>query len=98
MPIRRACPLALVGTSDTELAQQLVKRVQLAGFVACRARSAEGCLRVATSAAPDIVLLDARLPGRLRDMLRSHPATAASTLVLVSEASARSTERVLAAA
>ena len=98
MPNTRTCPLVLVATSDTELGEELAQRVQLAGFVACRARSAEGCLRVATSIAPDIVLLDTRLAGRLEHMLRAHPATARSRLVVVSDSRTGLVQRLRAAA
>lgn len=85
MPITRARPLVLVATPDTDFGERLVRDVRGAGSVACLARSAEGCLRVATSVGPDVVLLDARLPDRLRGMLRSHPATAGSAIVRVSD-------------
>jgi hypothetical protein len=42
-------------------------------------------LRVATSVGPDVLLLDAGLASRLRGMLRSHPATAGSIILRVSD-------------
>ena len=80
---RRARPLALVATPDADLAQRLIVQIQSAGFVTCVARSAAGCLRVATAVGPDLVLLDDHLPRRLEGMLRSHPATATAELVRV---------------
>jgi hypothetical protein len=79
----RARPLALVATPDADLAQDLIVQIQSAGFPTCVARSAAGCLRVATAVGPDLVLLDDRLPRRLEGMLRSHPATATAELVRV---------------
>lgn len=79
----RARRLALVATPTAELAQDLIVQLQSAGFVTCVARSAAGCLRVATAVGPDLVVLDDRLPGRLEGMLRSHPATARAELVRV---------------
>jgi hypothetical protein len=43
-----------------------------------------GCLRVATNVAPDVVLLDPALPGRLEQLLRAHPATARARIVRLS--------------
>ena len=94
MPIKRARPLVLVATPDAELAERLVDDVRRTGSVACLARSAAGCLRVATSVGPDIVLLDSRLPDRLPRRLCAHPATAASTIVRVADSEATWTECV----
>ena len=77
----RASPLVLVASSDTELVDRLCERMRHAGLVACRARSAAGCLRVATAVAPDIVLLDGGLSRKLEGMLRSHPASATAHIV-----------------
>ena len=81
MPTDRARPLVLIATPDGDLAERLVRDVRASGYIACRASSADGCLRVATSVGPDILLLDPRLADRLRGMLRSHPATARSKIV-----------------
>jgi hypothetical protein len=43
--------------------------------------SLEGCLRVATSVGPDIVLLDAGLPRRLEKLLRAHPVSARAQIL-----------------
>jgi hypothetical protein len=85
----RERPLVLVATPSTELAERLMCDVRRTGSIACLARTADGCLRVATSVGPDVLLLDSRLPDRLVDMLRSHPATASSTILRVSEAGSR---------
>jgi hypothetical protein len=77
----RASPLVVVASSDAELVDRICERMRHAGFVACRARSAAGCLRVATAVAPDIVLLDGGLSRKLEGMLRSHPASATAHIV-----------------
>jgi CheY-like chemotaxis protein len=79
----RSRPLVLVATPDADLAQQLTDEIHRLGFVACVARSAAGCLRVATAVGPDLVLLDARVPRHLEGMLRSHPATATTRVMRV---------------
>jgi DNA-binding response OmpR family regulator len=71
----------LVASPHQDLAEHLIADVERSGSVACLARSADGCLRVATAVGPDLVLLDSSLPRRLEGMLRSHPATAAATIV-----------------
>ena len=83
---RRARSIVLVASPDHALADRLVADVARSGAVACRARSAAGCLRVATAVGPDLVLLDASLSRRLEGMLQSHPATAATAIVRVSPA------------
>jgi hypothetical protein len=78
---RRARPVVLVCTADSELTAQLVARVSVAGLVAHAAHGATGCLRVATAVAPDVVLVDASVPNRVIDMLRSHPACRTTDVV-----------------
>jgi CheY-like chemotaxis protein len=77
--------LVLVATPDPDVAQHLVEEIHGCGFVACVARSAAGCLRVATAVGPDLVLLDARLPRHLEGILSSYPATATSQVMRVVE-------------
>jgi CheY-like chemotaxis protein len=77
----RSPRLVLVASPDAALIDQISERVRKAGDVACCARSAAGCLRVATAIAPDLVLLDAAFPHSLEGMLRSHPSTAAAQVL-----------------
>ena len=77
----RARPLVLVASPSEDVAKHLITIVERSGSVACRARSAAGCLRVATAVGPDMVLLDPSLPRGLERMLSSHPASAAARLV-----------------
>ena len=85
----RVRPLVLVASPHEDLAKQLIAIMERSGSVVCVARSAAGCLRVATAVGPDVVLLDACLPRGLEGMLRSHPATAAATLVRLSTSDRR---------
>ena len=88
-PVRqRDHPLVLVASPFDDVARQLLTEVRRSGAVACLARSAGGCLRVATAVGPDLVLLDSSLPHRLEGMLRSHPATATSTIVRLPQGAA----------
>lgn len=79
----RSRPLVLVCSFDEELGQALLSDVRRLGMAACIARSASGCLRVATAIGPDLLLLDARFPVSLERLLRSHPATAGMAVVRV---------------
>jgi CheY-like chemotaxis protein len=83
--VRRRSPrLVLVASPNAALIDQISERVRKAGCVACCARSAAGCLRVATAVAPDVVLLDAAFPQAFERMLRSHPSTAAAEVLRLS--------------
>jgi hypothetical protein len=80
----RSPPLILVGTSQPGTADEIVARLRRDGVVAYASRSPEGCLRVATSVGPDVVLLDPAWPPRLESMLRSHPTSARSRVLHLS--------------
>jgi hypothetical protein len=61
--------------------------------------SLHGCLRVATSVAPDLVLLDPEFPPRLEALLNAHPISARATVLhLTEERTPRSVPVVLHAA
>ena len=83
-PRRRAKPLALVATGDEVLHRRLVQLAERLGYASCRARTTDGCLRVATAIGPDVVLMDDRWPMGLERLLRAHPAFVASEIVRVS--------------
>jgi DNA-binding response OmpR family regulator len=68
--------LIVVASASASTADEVATRLRLAGNVVYVTHSAEGCLRVATSIAPDVVLLDPALPARLVRILKAHPATA----------------------
>ncbi|MBV9581986.1 MAG: hypothetical protein JO057_25680 [Chloroflexi bacterium] len=50
------------------------------GAVVMHAHDAGGCLRVATSVGPDLIVLDRRTPRRLVRLLRAHPVSAGARI------------------
>lgn len=66
-------PLVLIASERGSTADDMAQQLRDEGAVAYAAHSAGGCLRVATSVGPDIVLLDAAFPDRLERLLRAHP-------------------------
>ncbi len=72
----RAIPLILIATPLAAFADSVATQLRREGSVVYIAHTPEGCLRVATSAAPDVVLLDPSFPSRLEKLLKAHPATA----------------------
>lgn len=90
MPISRGprrAPLVVVASPVASVADDAVAGLRRAGLVAYAARSADGCLRVATSVRPDVVLLDPALPRRVSSLLRAHPNCAGARFMpLTSEA------------
>lgn len=78
---RRSVPLVVLATTSTALAAEVAARLRREGNVVYVTHSAEGCLRVATSVMPDMVLLDPAMPPRLERLLRAHPASAAAQIL-----------------
>jgi|SRR4051794_41017372 hypothetical protein len=74
----RTQPLVVVASGTPGEAERVVARLRQAGALAYATHSAEGCLRVATSVRPDVVLIDPRLHARqrLERLLRAHPSSA----------------------
>jgi DNA-binding response OmpR family regulator len=70
-----------VASASPAVADDVAARLRRDGSVVYVTHSAQGCLRVATSISPDIVVLDAALPGRLEGLLRAHPATAEAEIL-----------------
>ena len=58
--------MIVVASEQPGLADAVAARLQHDGAIAYATHSANGCLRVATSVAPDIILLDPKLPPRSR--------------------------------
>jgi len=81
VPPLREIPLIVVASASASVAEEVASRLRLAGNVVYVAHSAAGCLRVATSVSPNIVLLDPALPARLIGFLRAHPATAGAQIL-----------------
>lgn len=71
----RQVPVIVVASARQGAADEIAQRLRRDGAVVLAARSAEGCLRVATSVGPDVVLLDADLPRWVEKMLRAHPSS-----------------------
>jgi hypothetical protein len=44
-----------------------------------------GCLRVATSLGPDVIIIDPRMPRRLEQLLRAHPACRGASIRWLSD-------------
>jgi CheY-like chemotaxis protein len=91
---RRSVPLILVASSSAGYAESLAAELRRDGNVVCITRTAEGCLRVATSIAPDVILLDPRMPERLERLLRAHPASAGAQILHVIDGVTRYALRV----
>jgi len=74
----RRSPLIVVASAVPGTAERTVARLRQDGAVAYAAHSADGCLRVATSIGPDVILLDPLLEHRahLMRLLRAHPTSA----------------------
>jgi DNA-binding SARP family transcriptional activator len=94
---RRATPLAVVCTPDAH-AEVLVDRLRQEGMVVCVTNDIHGCLRVATAVGPDVVLIDPRLPRRLEQLLRAHPASSSASIRWLSETTSTRPGRVEVAA
>jgi hypothetical protein len=94
MPARRA-PLIVIASPRPGVADAIADRLRSDGAVAYATHSAAGCLRVATSTRPDILLLDPKLPSRLRHLLRAHPMSAGAQVLPLSEANIAAIRRSL---
>jgi len=96
---KRKVPLIVVASTSAPLAEDVAARLRRDGSIVYVAHSFKGCLRVATSVAPDVVLVDAAFPPRLEALLNAHPTSArAKVLHLPAETAPRSTPVVLHAA
>jgi xanthine/CO dehydrogenase XdhC/CoxF family maturation factor len=79
--IHRITPLVLVGVIGDALAERCVRDWADTGAVIVRAHDAQGCLRVATSAGPDVIVLDPRFSSRVVALLKAHPISRSARLV-----------------
>jgi DNA-binding response OmpR family regulator len=80
--LRRSRPLIVVASESADVAAEIAARLRREGNAVCIAHSVEGCLRVATSVGPDVVLLDPALhTRRLEELLRAHPTSAQATIM-----------------
>jgi DNA-binding response OmpR family regulator len=81
----RSIPLIVVASTSAVLAENVAANLRRDGSVVYVAHSAEGCLRVATSVGPDMVVLDRALPPRLERLLHAHPASAKARIMHVDD-------------
>ena len=86
MQHHRRVPLIVVASTAPAQAEDVAAALRREGNVVYVAHSADGCLRVATSIGPDVVLLDPRLPPRLEQLLRAHPVSAGAQILHLAEA------------
>ena len=77
----RSNPLIVVASTSAALADRLAASLRRDGSTVYITHSAQGCLRVATSVAPDMVVLDPALAGRVEGLLHAHPSSARARIV-----------------
>lgn len=82
----RGTTLIVVASDVAAIADDVAQRLRRQGAVVYATHSAAGCLRVATSVGPDVVVLDPALPPRLEQLLRAHPTSARARVLHLSEA------------
>jgi DNA-binding response OmpR family regulator len=80
----REVPLVVIASAADSMADQLATRLRRGGAVVYVTHSAGGCLRVATSVGPDLVLLDPAMPKRLEKLLRAHPTSSRAQVLRLS--------------
>jgi DNA-binding response OmpR family regulator len=83
----RQVPLIVIASMSASLADSVAVQLRREGNVVYVTHSADGCLRVATSVGPDVILLDPRLPDprRLERLLKAHPISAGARILHLSE-------------
>ena len=77
----RAVPLIVVASTSAARAENVAAPLRRDGSRVYVTHSAEGCLRVATSVTPDVVVLDPALPPRLERLLHAHPTSAPARIL-----------------
>lgn len=78
-------PVVLVASTSEAVADSLAEQLRHQGRVAYAAHSTDGCLRMATSVGPDLVLMDASISQRVKSLLKAHPTTARTAVMSLSE-------------
>jgi len=73
--------VVIVVGPDPTRARRLMTAFRERGMVTYRARTTKGCLRVATSVQPDLIVVEPKFPDRFARLLRCHPASASARLV-----------------
>lgn len=92
--LRRRTPLIVLASASTTFAEEVAARLRREGNIVYITHSPEGCLRVATSVTPDVVLLDPAMPPRLEKLLRAHPACAAARILHLTRDSVREVQPI----
>ena len=87
----RRVPLILIASETRALGEGVAAKLRQDGSVVYVAHSAEGCLRVATSVGPDLILLDPALPGWLEHLLKAHPTSGQAQILHLSDSVPRPT-------
>jgi DNA-binding response OmpR family regulator len=87
--VNRSVPLVVLASTSDSFAEEVASRLRSAGNIVYVTHSADGCLRVATSVGPDIVLLDPRLPAHLEQLLRAHPVSARAQILHLTQVEAQ---------
>src|SRR5712692_1329884 len=82
---KRSVPLIVVASTSASFAEDIATRLRRDGSIVYVTHSLLGCLRVATSVAPDLVLLDPEFPPRLKALLNAHPTSARATVLHLTE-------------
>jgi hypothetical protein len=85
----RHVPLIVIGSAATALVDSVAVQLRRDGNVVYVTHSPEGCLRVATSVAPDVILLDPAFPARIEKLLKTHPLSARAQIFHLSDDLAR---------
>ncbi|MBV8714940.1 MAG: hypothetical protein JO020_10165 [Chloroflexi bacterium] len=95
MPSRHV-PLIVVASAASALADAVASQLRRAGNVVYVTHSADGCLRVACSVGPDVVLLDPALADirRYERLIKAHPMCTGTQVLHLSEATARTQWRL----
>jgi hypothetical protein len=79
--LSRQVPLIVIGGVAAALAERVAAQLRRQGNLVYMTHSPEGCLRVATSVAPDVIVLDPRFPDRIEKLLKAHPASAQAQIL-----------------
>jgi len=87
----RQVPLILIASTSSSFADSVASQLRSEGNVVYVTHSVDGCLRVATSVGPDLVLLDPRLPSRLEHLIKAHPTSAGAQILHLSDSVPRPT-------
>jgi hypothetical protein len=84
----------VIGSTASALADSVAVQLRREGSVVYVSHSPEGCLRVATSIAPDVVLLDPGFPRRIEKLLKAHPMSAHAQILHLSDDLSRVTAQL----